>query len=205
VTFTPSPSPTLTPVGDPVAIDVNPKNKTIDQGEFANGTAVAFFANGAQKNYTQKVDWTSSDPAIASVSNVDGQRGKVTGNAPGTITLSARDPVSGVSSNDSGQNGSITVLGVLQSIELTPTTATDTVGEERFFTAKGHFAGGTEKNITQDVDYSSSNPAVATATNEEGKKSKVVAIAPGTTTIRATDPTTGVISNDATYTVEAAP
>jgi hypothetical protein len=186
-------------------IDVNPKTKTISQGVTFNATAVAFFANGAQKNYTQRVDWTSTDAAVASVSNVDGQRGKVTGNGPGTITLSARDPISNVSSDDSNQSGSITVLGLLESVELTPTSATDAVGDERFFTAKGHFAGGTEKNVTQDVEYSSSNPAVAIAPNEAGKKSRVVAVGPGTTIITAKDLATGIVSNDATYTVEAAP
>jgi hypothetical protein len=184
---------------------VNPKSRTINQGAFTFGTALAVYANGATKNYTQKVDWTSSDPTIASVSNVDGERGKVTGNGPGTIVLRARDPVTGIDSNDSSQNGGITVLGVLQSIELTPASATDTVGDERFFTAKGHFDGGTEKNVTQDVDYASSEPAVAVATNEPGKKSRVVAVGPGTTIITARDPTTGVVSNEAVYTIEAAP
>lgn len=203
MTFTPSPSPTLTPFGDPVALDVDPDTRTINQGASTFGTAIATFANGATKNYTQRVEWTSSAPTIASVSNVDGQRGKVTGNGPGTITLSAHDPSSGVGSNDTNQNGSITVLGVLQSIELTPTNPTDTVGEDRFFTAKGHFDGGTEKNITPDVDYSSSDPTVAVAPNEAGKKSRVVAVGPGVTIIRATDPDTGVVSNEATYTVVA--
>jgi uncharacterized protein YjdB len=186
-----------------VSLDVNPDHRTIDQGATTFGTCVATFANGATKNYTQRVEWSSSDPAIASVSNVDGERGKITGNAPGTIVLRARDPVTGIDSNDSGQNGEITVLGPLESIELTPTTATDTVGDERFFTAKGHFAGGTEQNITQDVDYSSTDTQVAQPTNEVGKKSRVLAVGAGVATIRATDPKSGIVSNDATYTVVA--
>jgi len=193
----------VTPVGDPVSLDVNPDHRTIDQGTTTFGTCLATYANGATKNYTQKVDWTSSDPTIASVSNVDGERGKVTGLAPGTIVLSARDPVTGLSSNDSGLNGEITVLGPLVSIDLAPTSATDAVGGQRFFTATGHFAGGTEQNITQKVDYSSSDGSVAQATNEAGKKSLVVAVGAGVATIRATDPASGVVSNDATYTVTA--
>lgn len=200
-TFTPSPSPTVTPVGDPVALDVNPDSRTINQGTSTFGTCVAIYANGATKNYTQRVTWSSSDATIASVSNVDGERGKITGNGPGTATISAHDPVTGIDSNDSNQNAAITVLGPLQSIDLTPVTASNAVGEERFFTAKGHFAGGTEKNITQDVDYSSTDTAVAQPTNEAGKKSRVIAVGVGVATIRATDPATGVVSNDATMTV----
>src|SRR5205085_259 len=103
VTFTPSPSPTVTPVGDPVALDVDPDSRTINQGTFTFGTCTGIFANGGIKNYTQRVEWTSSDPAIASVSNLDGERGKIMGIGPGTVTIRARDPLTGIDSNDSGQ------------------------------------------------------------------------------------------------------
>jgi hypothetical protein len=182
-----------------VSLDVDPNSRTINQGTTTFCTGVATFANGATKNYTQRVEWTSSDPAIASISSLDRERGKVTGNGPGTVILRARDLVSGVDSNDSGQNGSITVLGPLESIELTPIDATDTVGEDQFFTANGHFAGRTEKNLTQDLLYSSTDLAVAQPTNESGRKSRVLAIAPGVAIIRATDPISGIVSNDATY------
>jgi hypothetical protein len=92
--------------------------------------------------------------------------------------------VTGIDSNDSGQNGSITVLGPLESIELTPVAPDNTLARIVFFTAKGHFAGGTEKNITQDVEYLSSDSAVAQPTNEAGKKSRVIAVSVGTATIR---------------------
>jgi hypothetical protein len=186
-----------------VELNVEPDTRTIDQGTSTFLTAIATFENGATKNYTQKVDWTSNKSNVASVSNVDGERGKVTGNGPGTATIRAHDPVSGVDSKDSNQNGVITVFGALESIELTPTNPTDTVGEERFFTATGHYDGGTERNLTQAVTYTSSNTAVAVATNEAGRKSLVVAVGPGETTITAKDPTTGIVSNEATYTVVA--
>jgi uncharacterized protein YjdB len=180
---------------------VNPDARTINQGATTFGTCLAVYANGATRNYTQRVEWTSSDPAIASVSNTEGERGKVTGNGPGTIVLSARDPVTGIGSNDSGQNGAITVLGPLESIELTPASATSSVGEDRLYTARGQFTGGTEDNLTQDATYSSTNPEVAVATNEPGQKSRVLAVGVGTTTIRATVGT--IVSNDATLTVVA--
>jgi hypothetical protein len=193
----------LTPVGEVVELNVEPDTRTIDQGTSTFLTAIATFENGATKNYTQRVDWTSSKSNVASVSNVDGERGKITGNGPGTATIRVHDPVSGVDSKDSNQNGVITVFGALESIELTPTNPSDTVGEERFFTATGHYDGGTERNLTQSVTYTSSNAAVAIATNEAGRKSRVVAVGPGETTITAKDPATGIVSNEATYTVVA--
>ena len=186
-----------------MAIDVNPDARTINQGKSTFLTAVATFENGATKNYTQRVDWSSSDPAIASVSNAEGERGLTTGNGPGTATISAVDPVSGVGSSDSNQSSLITVLGPLQSIELKPVEATDTVGDVRRFTATGHFAGGTTQNLTQKVIYSSLDLNVAVPLNTDGDASAVQAVGVGTTTIRATDPDTGVVSNDATYHVVA--
>lgn len=200
-TLTPSPSPTVTPVGDPIALDVNPDGRTINQGESFFGTCQALYANGGVRNYTQRVEWTSSDPAIASVSNAEGTRARVTGHTPGTIALIARDPITGISSNDSGRNGSVTVLGPLERVELGPVTATSVEGTARFYSARGFFAGGTDDNVTQDATYSSSNPDVAIATNEPGTKSRVVAVGVGTTTIRATIGT--IVSNDATLTVVA--
>lgn len=184
---------------------MNPDTKTINQGAFTFLTASATFENGGKKNYTQKVDWSSSDPAIASVSNAQDERGKTTGNGPGTVTISAVDPVSGIGSNDSGQNAVITVLGPLQSIELKPGEATDKVGEFTRFTATGHFAGGTTQNLTQKVIYSSLDLNVAVPLNTEGDASRVEAVGVGTTTIRATDPDTDIVSNDATYHVVPSP
>ena len=203
VTSTPTPTATLTPAGAVVALAVGPVSRTIDQGATTFCSAVATFANGATKNYTQRVDWSTSDATIASISNATGERGQVTGVGPGTVVIRAHDPVSGVDSNDSNQNGSITVLGALLSIDLKPLTATDAVSAQRHFTATGHFAGGTDKNLTQSVVYSSSDSTVAVATNTPGDKSLVGAVGVGTATIRATDPTTGIVSNDATYTVVA--
>jgi uncharacterized protein YjdB len=188
-----------------VSIDVNPDTRTINQGTFTFLTAQATFENGGKKNYTQRVDWSSSDPTIASVSNADGERGKTTGNGPGTVTIRAFDPVSGIDSNDSNQNASITVLGPLQSIELKPAESTDTVGEFRRFTATGHFAGGTTQNITQKVIYQSLDLAVAVPLNTEGDASRVDAVGVGTTIIRATDPDTAIVSNDAIYHVLPSP
>jgi hypothetical protein len=63
------------------------------------------------------------------------------------------------------------VAGPLESIDRTPINPTNSVGEERFFTARGHFAGNPNRpNITQDVTYMSTNPDVASATNESARR-----------------------------------
>ena len=70
------------------------------------------------------------------------------------------------------------------------------VGDQLFMTATGEFEGGTTDNITQKVVYSSTDTGVALAPNTEGFKSRVTIVGPGTVDIVATDPITGVRSDD---------
>ncbi len=85
------------------------------------------------------------------------------------------------------------------SISLSPDEAknkTISVGEFANFTATGHYDNDVTKNLTQKVDYTSSDPTVAEAPNTDGNKGKVNGLKPGVVTIIATDPETGISSND---------
>ncbi len=93
----------------------------------------------------------------------------------------------------------LTPVGALESISLAPDEAKNkiiSVGEFANFTATGHYANGVTRNLTQKVDYSSSDPTVAEAPNADGNKGKVNGLKPGVVTIIATDPETGVSSDD---------
>jgi uncharacterized protein YjdB len=93
----------------------------------------------------------------------------------------------------------------LERLTLTPTAARRSVGQVQHFTATGHYADGTTRNLTQRVTYASSDPAIARAANAKGNCSRIEALAAGTVTISATDPKTGIgshaSSGDATFTV----
>ena len=177
----------------------------MEQGATANFTALAVYKNDATQNYTQKVDWSSDDPSIATVSNDAGMHGRATGIAPGEVTISVYDPTTGLTSS-SANSATLTVLGPLQSITVGPAAASRNVGETVNFTATGHFAGGHDENLTQRVIYSSDDLNVAVPTNQDGNRSLVEAVGVGTATISATDPDTGITSTasggDAVLTVD---
>ena len=61
-------------------------------------------------------------------------------------------------------------------------------------TAIGHLVGGSAVNLTQEVEYTSSDPTVARAENTPGDRSRVTALAPGTAIISAFDPGNGKIT-----------
>jgi hypothetical protein len=90
--------------------------------------------------------------------------------------------------------------GNLVSISLSPDEAKNkiiSVGEFANFTATGHYDNDVTKNLTQKVDYTSSDPTIAEAPNADGNKGRVNGLKPGVVTIIATDPETGISSNDA--------
>ncbi len=203
-----SPTPTLspTPVGTPQRFIVQPAIRSIQKDATANFTAIAEFRNGAQQNYTQKVTWKSSNDGVADVSNEDGTRGRATGHRLGTVTISVRDPVSGKVSAKA-DSATLTVLGALEGLELTPSQAALHVGDFAALTATAHFAGGTTQNYTQKVAYTSSNPAVVAALNTPGNRSAIQVLGVGTAIISAKDPDTGITStaSDGDVTVTVTP
>jgi hypothetical protein len=140
------------------------------------------------------VDYASSNTNVAAAPNTVGDKSKVNAVATGTATITATDPVTGITTgvND---DATLTVRAVLESITLSPAgQVTKAVGQFQNYTATGHYADGSTANLTQQVDYMSSNTSVAVAPNTPGNKSKVDAVGVGDAFITATDPTTGVSS-----------
>jgi Big-like domain-containing protein len=72
------------------AITVTPNSAAIAPGDVVQFTATGMFSDGAQRDLTTVVTWTSSDTMIADVSNATGSQGEATGFAPGTSTITAQ-------------------------------------------------------------------------------------------------------------------
>jgi len=163
-------------------------------GETQRFTATGHYVGGATRNLTQRVDWTSSDPKIAAAANTKGDRSRVEMVGPGTVTISATDPKTGIGSHATGGDVTLTVLGKLERIVLTPSVITRTIGQTQRLTATGHYAGGTTRNLTQHLLYESTDPDVAKVANDKGDKSRIDTVGTGTATITATDEATGLSS-----------
>lgn len=177
---------TPTPIVTPKRLEVKPLVKTISVGEFANYTATGIYdENGGEtpKNLTQKVEYTSSDPTVAEAPNADGNRGRVNGIKPGQVTITATEPVSGLSAS-----GELTVQGALVGLTLKPLEKNAEVGDTVTYTASGLLSDGNTKNMTQKVVYSSSDTSVAVCPNADGNKSQIQVVGVGTTVISARDP-----------------
>lgn len=188
---------TLTVVGPLVRLRVEPTSVSRSVGRSFSFTAIGTDADGREINLTQAVTWSSSDPSVAVATNADGNRSRVTTVAEGTTTISAFDPEQGLSSSATGDDATFVVSGILERITLSAEKTQLTVGEPIQVTATGHLVGGAVVNLTQEVEYASSAPAIAKAENAPGDRSRVVGLAPGTAVISAHDPGTGIATTPA--------
>jgi uncharacterized protein YjdB len=176
-------------------ITLGPREARRTVGESQHFTATGHYTSGTTRNLTQKVEYVSSDPAVVRAPNAKGERSRVEALAAGKATITATDPKTGVSTHESGDDATMTVMGALQRLTLSPAGVNRWVGQSQRLTAIGHYAGGATRNLTQRVVYTSSDPAVVAAPNVEGDKSRVDALTIGSATISAVDPETGISSS----------
>ncbi len=171
-------------------ISISPKEPSLPLGSHMNFTAIGIFSDGTSKTLTENVSWHSSNDLAAVVSDVPGTKGWVRSKSPGTTTIRANNPFSGVYGE--------TVLTVgpplLITIELTPAGQKLFLGEKRKYTATGIFSDGEIKDISQDVSWSSSDVSIATIDDTPGNKGLVSAKSIGYCDIIATDPISGVFA-----------
>jgi trimeric autotransporter adhesin len=170
------------------SIAVTPAGPTLPAGRTRQLTATGSYSDGSTADLTTQVTWASSDVATATVSNVDGSRGLVTAVAPGTTTVSAMlGSITGTTT--------VTVrAAVIDSIAVTPATASLDVGATQQFTATATLSNGTTLDVTGTASWTSSSTAVATIS----ATGLATAVAGGTATITADQ---GGVSGTASLTV----
>ncbi|MGH7896028.1 MAG: Ig-like domain-containing protein, partial [Candidatus Binatia bacterium] len=179
-----------------VVVRSGPHNQTRLVGESKRFTATGIFADGSTLNLTQRCEWWSMEPSVAVAPNTPGDRSRIDALSPGFTTIACREPASGKWS----YQVPFWVLGSLQSIwagaGLQPSEYPRT-GQSVTLAAVGSYEGGGSRYLTQDVAWDTRDPELLFCPNEPGNRSRVVALAAGDARVYATDPATGVVSNDA--------
>lgn len=150
----------------PAKIKISPQTLKLEEGKSSFIT----------ENCPTAVKWTSSNPAVATVSRYNSAKGKVVGVAEGTATITV--------TNELGAKATCEVT-----VEKKEEEKTDLrLSASQIITEVGRTAYITE-NSPKVVTWTSSNPSVASVERYSAVKGKITAIAPGTTTITATDTT----------------
>ncbi|MFV0574462.1 MAG: Ig-like domain-containing protein [Vibrio sp.] len=173
-------------ITDAVVTDVilTPKVGTVASGLSKQYTATVEFSDGStmdninNKEIDSKLTWTTSNEEIAAVD----ANGLVTGVAQGEVKVHVEGTVDGKTFSDEVP---LTVTAaVVQSLEITPATATVSAGKEQQYTATVTFSDKTTQDVTTDpaLNWSSDNTDIATI---DPKTGIATGIAPGDVTIRA--------------------
>ncbi len=159
-------------------ITVTPANPTIPNLTTQQFTATGNFSDGTTVNLTSQVSWASSNPALVTIDTA----GVASALAGGTVTISASlDGITG----STGLTVSGAALASITVSASSPPTLTIADGTTVQFIALGSFADGNTDDITSQVTWDSSNPAVASISNSSGSRGLATAEAPGSTTITA--------------------
>jgi Bacterial Ig-like domain (group 2) len=136
------------------SISVTPANPSIVQGATKQFTATGTFSDNTTQNLTNQATWGSATPGVATITT----SGLATGVGAGTSTISAT--LSGIAGT--------TVLTVtapsLQSIAVTPASPTLPVGQTQQFSATGTFSDNSTQILTNQVNWTSGTPTVASIT-----------------------------------------
>lgn len=171
------------------SIAVTPSNSTVALGTVRQFTATGTFLDGTTtttQDITNLVTWSSSNVGVASITI----SGAVTGLKTGSTTITA------TSGSISGNTQLTVNVANLSSIAIQPGDATIAPATTIQFSAVGTFSDGSTRNITNQVAWSSSNPAAATIQN-----STATGVSQGDSTISAS---LNSISNSVTLTVSGA-
>lgn len=147
-----------------VSIFVRSTESSIPRGFAQNFYAIGGFSDGSSFDISDTVAWSSSDTDIATVVSP----GVVTNMSAGSAVITA--------TYEGIKNSSTLVVSdeILNSIAVTPFTATIAVGATQAYVVTGVFSDGTSRVINGVTNWSTNNSAVATI-NSSGLASAVKA------------------------------
>ena len=161
-------------------ITLTPANTTVRQQGSQQMTATGTFSDGFRQNISLDAVLTAANPGLVYLN----QQGLVIGTGVGSTQITA------AFDNLQSSPANFTVLsGTLDSISLAPANPSVTVGGEAQLTATGTYADGTTQNLSQQVTWTSSDPAVLSV-DANGLATAHATNTPVTVTVTATSGTT---------------
>lgn len=146
----------------------------VAEGETSKARATGYYDTGPSKDLTSAVVWSSSNPAVATVSS----SGAIETLGQGEAAISALDLASG----KSGEAPIRVDAARLLSITISPTSAVTTVGANLQLVAEGTYSNGEIEPIAP--MWTSSSPAIFSFTS--AATGVGVGIAPGIASVMAT-------------------
>jgi hypothetical protein len=178
-----------------VAIEVSPAGPSVARGVTQQFTATGLYSDDSTQDLTTEVTWTSTEAAVATVSNDAGSSGLVTTAGIGSTTIAA------AIGNVSGQTALMVTGATLVSLEVWPAAPSVANGLQQQFTATGLYSDNSSRDMTAEVTWASSDGAVAAVSNAADSRGLATTASAGSTTVSASS---GEVHGEATFTVTGA-
>ncbi|CUS49184.1 MAG: Ig-like domain lipoprotein [Idiomarinaceae bacterium HL-53] len=160
----------------PTELTLSASQSNVPVGTTLQMTAEAYYSDGNVRNVVNEAQWSVGDPNIATIS----ESGVVTGLEEGNVEIFA---------SFSGYEDTIQLNiteAILTSVQVTPTDSFNTYEGGRFnANAQGEYSDGSNRDITAEVTWSSSDEGVATVSNHSETAGRVSAVTPGEAEINA--------------------
>jgi trimeric autotransporter adhesin len=134
------------------SITVTPAAFSIASGQSKQLSALGTYSDGTTQDVTSQATWSSSTAAAT----VDSTTGLVTGASAGPSTITA------TIGSKSGSALATISSALLQTVAVTPTTASIATGQTQAFVANGMFSDGSQTDITNSVTWTSNATNFAT-------------------------------------------
>ena len=159
-----------------VSIEIFPSQVDLPAGTELQLSATGVYTNGTTRDLTKEVTWQSGDVSTASVNNAAQTAGLLTAVSTGNTTVSA---YLGATSS----TAPITIsAAILQAIAISPSNVSIALGTHQTFTATGNYSDGSTQDITEQVEWTSSDTDIA---NTDAGSSKFVSFAAGSIQVTA--------------------
>lgn len=166
-----------------VSLQVTPATATVPVGFEQQYLAEVLLDDGSVLDVTSNpsLNWSSSDPAIASID----KSGRASGLSSGRVTITASGVANGVPVE---RKVSLTITNaVVTQLQVTPANDSVPVGMTKQYTAIAFLSDGSTRDVTNDpaLSWSSYAPSIATISNKPGTKGLATGLTPGDTIITA--------------------
>jgi hypothetical protein len=170
------------------SLAIAPSPASIAVGTQVKFTATATLADGGTQDVSTSVNWSTSSPAVAAVSNIGASAGSAFGLAAGTTTINA-------SLDGQTSSAQLTVTGsMMTSLTLVPHATQDIeLGSSQQYRAIATFDDSTTQDLTGQMVWSSSDPSVAVISPSGPATGAGI----GSTTITAVGKINGRVASDA--------
>ncbi|MBF0452699.1 MAG: Ig-like domain-containing protein [Candidatus Magnetomorum sp.] len=159
---------------------VLPQNKTIPVHSQEQFKAQAIFSDLTVEDITDQVVWISDQPQVAAFFDEDTHKGLLSSEMPGVTTILA------MYQNLTGATFLTVSDAALESIMVEPSSISVPIGGMHQFTATGIFSDETSYDITDKVDWTTTDIIVARVSNDSPNKGLINTVSTGTTYVRAT-------------------